>query len=429
MSMSAPEQTKPNSLRDDLVDLLFAAAAGSLFFGLRWQTPLGFLRPFEPLTLVCAGVMLWLYGRQMVVLASALSVHLCYFAWYTLSAFTVDAQNGLREGLQSASVVFFVLLLTALYVKRPRANVMRNTAIIVTLVAVVVAAWHVANGVPAGYKQLGDARAAFAFLPAIAASLIGRGAISWQRALIIFALLVLTVLSGERKAYMCLVLLGLTTTGLSAGRFAVVTLASAVAVLAALAVDPSNYVSDQFRSIASIGEHENFNNYTEEIYPTSISNAQRKFAIDAGLAYWQRSPLFGIGTNAYKPRVVYDYASAPSYLKLGIHGEFLRVLVENGAIGALFFYLGWIQAGLSLWRVLPREGFATGFRGVYLIRILLFGACLFYCAFEAAESLSMLAFLIPPLLPLLLPRQEAEAAPVARRVAPARTGSRWAGRI
>ena len=78
------------------------------------------------------------------------------------------------------------------------------------------------------------------------------------------------------------------------------------------------------------------------------SNVTRSFSIIVSKEIFLKNPFFGIGTGKYLPYLKENYYYLPEPMKMGIHGEFQRVLAENGMIGLLFYLLIWVKSWYRL---------------------------------------------------------------------------------
>ena len=65
----------------------------------------------------------------------------------------------------------------------------------------------------------------------------------------------------------------------------------------------------------------------------AANNLQKILSFRIGIDLFADNPVLGIGTNGYVDFIDQHYYWLPDALRMGIHGEFLRVLVENGIIG------------------------------------------------------------------------------------------------
>lgn len=382
--------------------VLTALAVLSLFTPFRMSLPLVYLRPFDAVAFLMLG---WCFARGRVFprhgLPTGLVMLLPYFTWHVLSALTASIDNGLREGLQIATVLAFAWAVAVNldeYDYRRLGRLLIAGMAIITLYSV---GWHLAHGYWTGWKRLVDPKATFTFLPLALASVIVAGA-RHRRAWLWagWALLGAIVLfSGERKGLIVYAVLSAAI--LARGRilpFVVVTVVAitALTVLPAAIDDP--YLARQINSVANpldSGDYSTALATGEAAQGDSRSNAQRGFAASLARTLIESHLLFGVGTNQYERIVEERFAYVPEFLQLGIHGEFLRVLTENGLVGLLAYLAVW---GVSLVRV--RAVLGTAIRQAQLTRsqsallqLATFVPCLVYVAFEASGTHSLVVLL------------------------------------
>ena len=128
----------------------------------------------------------------------------------------------------------------------------------------------------------------------------------------------------------------------------------------------------------------------------SRSNAQRAFAASLARTLIADHLVFGIGTNQYERIVEERFAFVPEFLRNGIHGEFLRVLTENGLVG-LVAYLGvWLFAAVRTRGVLMRaaEQRLLTPAQASLLQLIAFVPGLIYVAFEASGTHSLVVLIV-----------------------------------
>jgi O-antigen ligase len=120
--------------------------------------------------------------------------------------------------------------------------------------------------------------------------------------------------------------------------------AMAIAMLLAPSILEIPYVEKQVESILAPISTAQMQIYSSsEYFAESLSNAQRVFATKIGFELLLRSPITGVGTNAYQEIVRARFSYLPPVMMNSIHSEFLRVLVENGVVGLLLFCLPLIR--------------------------------------------------------------------------------------
>jgi O-antigen ligase len=392
------------------VDVIFALAIVSLFSTFEAETPIGKTRPFDYLSILCGGAMLLVLKDRGLLFSKHAVLHFAFLAVYLLSAFSQGLMNGLREGIQVGTVVVFVAALMGYVRQRPNHSIMLIAAIMLVGIILWNIWWHVSNGFYVGFKRLDEPKAGFIFLPAILAVIVARWSKPAAFALAMVALAMI-FMSGERKAYMVGLLFVVTYIGLADLRLLLAGAVAAAGLLVLASVDETGYLARQKASILTPQTEIDFFSLDEtENLPASFSNAQRKFAFEFGWTLVEENPIFGIGTNAYAPLVVERFPTLPEYLTIAIHGEFFRSLVENGIIGFLLYVGAWLAAARAVFSSVRLRRAFTGMRDLEHARFLIFAGCLAFSAFESAKTLSILAFLLPPLLPALLPDRPRVAA-------------------
>lgn len=330
----------------------------SLMLPIRLNTFAVLLRPFEVL------IVFGIYGLPMVAARRGIRflpgflLLLPYLLWHVVSAASGGLQNARREALQVAVVAGFGLLL-AQASGRPEIEKMAKRLLWGTAaIAAGTISWHLVNGYTVGWKRLPDPRLAFITLPVVLAGVMlfaeGR-----RRAAVRFgwtALFPVLMLSGERKALVIYLVL----TALLFGRGRLALIAPAVAagfvVLFLLSTVISHpYLQKQINTIVNPGKTGNYGYLlsTGRYAPGDTpSNVQRAFAFHVSQQLFTQHPLVGVGTNQYVNVLNRTYPNLPPEIRLGIHGEFQRILTENGLLG-LVLYLGvWGASWLRLSRFL-----------------------------------------------------------------------------
>jgi O-antigen ligase len=115
-------------------------------------------------------------------------------------------------------------------------------------------------------------------------------------------------------------------------------------------------------------------------------------------------PLLGVGTNQYEAFVDETYPNAPQELRLEIHGEFQRILTENGLVGFFLYVLIWAAAWARLARVLRRafdRGRLTSAQ-VRVLPLLLFIPLALFVGTEASGTRAFVGVIVISLLPELV---------------------------
>ncbi|TIQ00140.1 MAG: hypothetical protein E5X60_06130 [Mesorhizobium sp.] len=388
---------------------LLTFAVLSLFLPIRLETGLVLLRPFELIALLMLLIGLGMGRWRRLAFSAGFLLLLPFLGWHMVSAFSVDAENGLRELLQMSAVGAFAF---ALAQEASRVDTHKAANILLFGMVLILAytiTWHVAHGYLVGWKHLFDPKLAFTFLPIALAGLLlfvnrGKRRILW---FVWAGILPLLVLSGERKAF--LIYLFLTAALLVRGRLAAVVPAIAAGfaglfVLSAM-VD-NDYVEKQLQTILdplSMGQYEYLAATGKYAPGDTPSNVQRAFAFTLSKQLISEHPLMGVGTNQFKNIIDTDFSGLPDELRLGIHGEFQRILTENGIIGLSLYLLIWIAAWFRLSRTL---GWALshgliGAAQARLLPLVLLVPCALYVGTEASGTRAFVTLSLVSLLPEL----------------------------
>ena len=112
----------------------------------------------------------------------------------------------------------------------------------------------------------------------------------------------------------------------------------------------------------------------------------------------------GIGTNSYKFYVDEKYWKVANFLKLGIHGEFQRILAENGLLGFILYIFVWLKS----WNRFKHElnnltklNLISYEKSRYILYAIYFST-IFYVATEASSLRSFILLGVITILPDLL---------------------------
>ena len=390
---------------------LLTLALLSLFTPFKIVTGLVQLRPFDVL---CVVMTAWLLTKGRLVprygIPFGLGVVLPYFALHVASAFTVSQSNGIREALQVGLCLLFAWVVAS---SAPLVDYRRLTHLaVIGLVAVTVfsIAWHISQGYWTGWKRLGDPKAAFTFLPLVLGALLVIDPPEAKRRLLFLwtATGAVILMSGERKAL--LVYLVLSAILFARGRIlrlvpVVIVGVGALTMLASTVDDP--YLARQLGSLVnpmSTGDYDSAMATGTVAEGDTLSNAQRSFVLSYGRELLEQSPLFGAGTNRYSMLIDERFYYLPEFLRAGIHGEFLRITIENGIVGLLLYVIAWVTAfergRRTIHLALPGQRRRDPRRGILLA--VLFIPCLAYVSFEASGTHSFVPLILLSLMPDLL---------------------------
>ena len=413
------------------MNALLAVAALSLMLPIRMETELILVRPFE--FLIALGMLAWplIAARRGVRVPVGLLVLLPYFLWHVASATFGGPRNTAREALQVIVVTLFAFLLAQ---EAPRLDMKRLSRLLLlgmTAIAAGTILWHVAHGYWVGWKQLPDARLVFVFLPLLLAGLILFSEAERRRRLhVVWAgLFPVLLMSGERKALV--IYLIVTALLFARGRLALVAPAVAAGfvglVLLSTAVD-NPYLQKQIRTLVEPGGSGNYEYVlaTGRYLPGDTpSDVQRAFALHVSGQMFAEHPLIGVGTNRYMELVNERFPTLPDGLRLEIHGEFQRILTENGLVGFSFYLLIWGAAWARLARVLrgavDRDRLTRAQARV--LPLLLFIPMALFVGTEASGTRALVGAILISLLPELV------GGALARAARPVRLPSSFAQRL
>jgi hypothetical protein len=386
---------------------LLAFAILSLLLPIRWSAGGVLLRPFEVLVVLALAVGMIDGSWKKLSLTAGFMLLIPYFTIHVLSAFSVTSQNGVREALQIGAVVALDLGLVQV-TNRPGIRQVGKVMVIgLGFVLLFTIAWHLSHGIWAGWKRLADSKLAFTFFTVALGCAMAFTSSRQRRRLwgIWFMLAPILVLSGERKAV--LIYLFLSAALLVRGRIAAMLPALAAGLVGLILV--ATMISDPYlnRQIETLIQPDETGNY-EYVLATgqyargdTPSNVQRAFAWALTKAYFVQHPLVGIGTNEFNNIIDQKFSYLPDQLRLGIHGEFQRILTENGLIGLVAYLLVWIAAWLRLRTVTgeaKRQGLLSAAEA-RLLPLLFFIPCALYVGTEASGTRAFVILSAISLLP------------------------------
>lgn len=382
---------------------MHAAALSSLFLGLvitKSPVTIGFFYAFVPVIFALSLNKSILKPRFDVVIV----VQLLYLSLHGLSAFNLDFQNGLRECIQVFVVIVYYYLFTSYIIIYSSRSFVKYSYIFLLSIAVFTIGWHLANGHYVRWKDLDAPKGVFSFMVVIVMVTFNIfGIRNSMYGLVLSAVLVM--LSAERKAFIQLPFGPLLLYGVRSYKLMFSLVAIVISIFMLYAVFEVPMVVRQVDSVLFYSADDDVVDVATEGLSeggVSISNLQRQFAFEIGMELLRESPVFGIGTNAYKDYVDTYLSDMPAFLRPNIHGEFFRTLFELGIVGISLYSFLWLAA---LWRILSRvevKEYFNGFRYHHWLRAMLWISMLSIVAFEASNMLSMLLFLMAPHLTTII---------------------------
>jgi hypothetical protein len=389
----------------------------SLMLPIRMETGLILVRPFE--FLIALGMLGWplIAARRGVRVPTGLLLLLPYLTWHVVSASVGGPRNTVREALQVFVVTMFAFLVAQEASRLDMKRLSRRLLLGIGAIALGTIVWHVAHGYWVGWKQIPDPRLSFVFLPVVLAGLILFAEAEKRRSLhfVWVALFPVLLMSGERKALVVYLILSVLL--FARGRLALIAPALAAAFVGLLllsTVVENPYLQRQIRTLVDPGGTGNYEYVlaTGRYLPGDTpSDVQRAFALHVSSQMFAEHPLFGVGTNQYEAIVRETYPNAPKDMLLAIHGEFQRILTENGLVGFSLYLLIWAAAWVRLSRVLRGaldRGRLTRVQA-RVLPLLLFIPLALFVGTEASGTRAFIGVIIISLLPELVSGAFAQA--------------------
>lgn len=402
-SKAKSDQYHPKQIYSTLI-LSFALI--SLITPVKYDFYFFILRPFEIFILLWLIVIL-LRGANLAVSYSLLTL-LPYLILHIALSVPGGIENFLREFGQALLISLFSLLL---FVERQNINfnifgkVLLYALIIIILFTI---GYHFMDGQYTGWKSLNETKYAFVFILPIIASSIIFGKKAYFFYVIWILMLPIIVMSGERKALLIyIVLSGIL---MSRGRIFFIVLICLILLTCLqfiyVLVD-DEYVRQQLRSILDPSSTGNFRYmlYNFSYAPGDTpSNTFRAFTLWMSAKIFLEYPIFGIGTNQYEILVDANYNQLPIEMLFGIHGEFQRVLTENGIVGFALYSLIWIFAwyrSKNVAKIVCLNGLVSYWQ-FRCLNYVFFSTALIFVATEASGMRSFVVLAFIAFLPDLL---------------------------
>ena len=267
--------------------------------------------------------------RGMQIAASpALALFMCVHIGL---AFYTSPGQGFYRLAQMAAAYAFIVPFVVCYSQRPMKQFFKYSAILIGVLMVGTIGWHVTHKHLVTWKYLWDTKTAYSLLPFMALAFVTSKshAARLYGPLLLGVVAVIILLSGERKAY---ILLGVSLLLMANPRNPLTYLAPMAMLIIgplAAAIDTSGYVTRQIGTLTGFAHGD---------VVQTLSNQQREWQYQYIMELSHQHPLIGLGTGSYVTTMVGTYASSNSPIirpGIGVHGEFLRVLVENGVTGMI----------------------------------------------------------------------------------------------
>lgn len=383
-AMAAVQSSEPDSAPRDL---LFAAASVSLLCGIR--LPVGDLPLFAVFAAVILAVSLRSLFSSPFVKHLLVPPLLLFLVVHLASAFRISSGNGLPFLLQALVVIAFAASFANRYAQVSMARYLRYTGIGMTALLAYVVIYHLAQGRYTSFKLLSDSKAVFDLLPLMLLVLrrSRAGASKYLLPILVPVFVVILLLSGERKAYILLLLLSPFLLNFRSLTTYLLPLVLAVVISAGLSLDRTGYVERQLDTLVHLAQGETQRQKT-------ISDEARSWAIQHAARLFVENPILGVGTNGYSLTVDLNV-----HVSSATHNEWLRVAAENGVVGLFFFTATFIWGFVGLLRKQVNGRVRTGTEK--LVAFALFGTLLVYLSFEALDFIVLTSFMLAPLVQFL----------------------------
>lgn len=388
----------------------------SLFSGIEERVSGIVLRPFDFIAALMTALLVYkVLARANIRIPTGYLLLLPFVFVHVLSAMMVGQSNGIREGLQACVLMAFLLALCNADDPAPRGAKWWVLFCGTWAFLAFNVGWHINEGHYSGWKRLDELKHAFSVATLLTMVWIAmRNFRPSFLQLALFGLLGgLILISGERKALLIYILsLLLILIGMRSSKAVVALIAPIVCIAAASVFFIDDYVLRQLSSFAFE------TGYSPAGAPISFSNEQRIFAFKAGMELFSQHPFFGVGTNRYQMLVNRFFSYYPPFLRTSIHGEFFRILVENGLVGLSTYVLIWIAAihrTLRFLRYMKLTGeMDAPARKAYLFSFVIFYiTALIICGLEASGSEAFLFMALVSLWPdisrITMRRQRSQA--------------------
>lgn len=366
-------------------DVFFAAACVSLICGLR--LPAGHVPAFTVFAVIAFTFSFRSLCRSFVTKHLLVPPLLVFVAIHLTSAFRVSNSNGVIFIFQTLVIAAFTAAFVNRYAQLPMARFLRLSGIGMFALLIFVVGYHLAHHRYTSWKLLSDAKAVFDVLP-LMLLVLRRSRDPWAKflfPLLLPAFVALILLSGERKAYILLVLLAPLLLNLRSLNTYVLPLILVIVVSAALSVDKGGYVQRQIKTLTELAQGR-----TEK----TISDDARSWAIQHAAKLFAENPLIGVGTNGYGKTVdpQLHTNSAP-------HNEWVRVAADNGVSGLLFYGATVLWGFIGIFR--KRVGARVRTGDEKRIAYAWFATVVVYLSFEALDFIVMTSFMFTPLVQFL----------------------------
>ena len=399
-----------NSFDTKKYNLILSVIFLSLFVTIRFETGFALIRPFDLICLIVFPFVLLLRGRQEEI-SKGFFYLLPFLIIDILSASIVGINNLIRELLQILIILIFAFTLSTFKTRIDCQKTFNISFLGSLIILFAVIWWHYSNGFWArGWKQLPDSKAIFTIITILTFIYI----IFFKKikindlVILLFILLPILLLSGERKALLIFIFLLVLkySPGFSIKTVFMLFLIYFFLIILSVIIE-NPYLYEKINTTLNIMQTGNLNYFLSTGFMTendTISNLQRAFSFRVSKEYFIDNPIFGVGTNNYKIMVFEQYPQIVEYrsgaLAHGIHGEFQRVLVENGLIGLIVYFMIWYKSWHRS-KIILNEVLQFGKINKTQLNFCLYGIYLSIALFVGTEASSTKSFIFLAIIALL----------------------------
>jgi len=397
-----------NKLKKDYT-LIIPFLLIALFSNIRLDFDFFIIRLFDILTII---IFFFLYIKKTDnnEKLKGLNYLLPFFFIHILFSYKVGFNNLLKELIQMIIIIFFILILLKVKNNLNLKKTFNYLIVSSGVIIVYVIYYHISNGIFAGWKTLPDTRVAFTIFTILFFLYFKINKKEKEIKYFISSIILFTILiySGERKAQAIFIFLFLLNYFKGIGIRSVII----IFIFYNIALFSQDHISNPYikHKIETTLNFFNTGNFeyvmqTGNIsYEDTYSNVQRAFSIDISKKLFLENPIFGIGTNNYVTYVADNYSYLPSFMKLSIHGEFQRILVENGLVGFCLYLLIWFKSFLRLKKIMNyfTEIKVISQEAKNYITYGFFLSIMFYVGTEASSLRSFILISVVSILPEFL---------------------------
>jgi hypothetical protein len=325
----------------------------------------------------------------------------------------VSIAEVIKELIQQIEYIYLAFLIA-----RELANPKTRTEFITIIfwgtgaVALYSMYYHVSRGHYSGYKDLDGPKHAFAYFAVLGVlRYMTNDKRSVFQIVIILWSFVMMLLSGERKgwagailALSLFVLVQFNTqknkrklfTLLRIFVISIVFLSSSVIFLSGLS--EFKYFDRQLGSVTDFVAHLTESDDKDQF--TSQSNAERVFMLNYGMILFYKDPFTGIGIDQFS---IYVSKYTGGDIDVDAHNFYLKILVEQGAVGLMLFIITNVLIVSNLWRKIKNKDPAYTQYACFILAIYVLGVAV--NLFLAGKALNWFYIITPIGMILSLERQ------------------------